>query len=177
MSELVSKIHVQHSFKPYQRFQQKNVKYGSILNIVFIDPTDCSVPFALIIEITKVLPNVDFIINLASGTDYNRNIINTLLNQDRYSKAIAKYSRFLVKTDFFKNPVNIKLAKEKRNIDLRNNFRDTYKQSLKEIGYEHFDFARIQHYYDLLFATKHKTAIKFWEKANRIEFDGQRGLF
>jgi three-Cys-motif partner protein len=154
----------------------KNIKRNS-LNLIFIDPTDCSVPFVLITKIKEVLPNVDFIINLASGTDYNRNIINALLKQESYSKSISKYSRFLGTTDFFKSPVNINLAKEKRNIDLRNNFRDTYTDSLKKIDYEYFAFKRIEHYYDLLFASKHKTGITFWDKANKIAFDGQRELF
>jgi three-Cys-motif partner protein len=113
------------------------------LNLIFIDPTDCSVPFSLISKIKLVLVNVDFIINLASGTDYNRNITNALLDQDSYTRTISKYSKFLGTADFFKDPVNIKLAQERRNIDLRNNFRESYTQSLKTIGYEYFAFKRI----------------------------------
>lgn len=154
----------------------KNINKHS-LNLVFIDPTDCSVPFLLITKIKEVLVNVDFIINLASGTDYNRNIINALLVQNSYSNSITKYSKFLGTTDFFKSHTNINLAKEKRNTDLRNNFRDTYMANLKKIGYEYFDLKMIEHYYDLLFASKHKTGITFWKKANKISHDGQRELF
>jgi hypothetical protein len=144
---------------------------------VFIDPTDCSVPFSLIANIKQVLPNTDLIINLASGTDYNRNIINALLKQESYSKTISKYSRFLGSEDFFKDDVNIKFAIAGNNLALRNNFREYYKKSLKGIGYKYFDFKRIEHYYDLLFACKHETGLSFWEKANKIKFDGQRKLF
>jgi len=144
---------------------------------VFIDPTDCSVPFSLISNIKDVLPNVDFIINLASGTDFNRNVINALLNQESYTRTVSKYSKFLGTVDFFRDPVNIKLAENKRNIELRNNFRESYKQSLRSIGYQYFDFKRIQHYYDLLFASKHETGLTFWKKANSIKADGQRELF
>ena len=147
------------------------------LNLVFIDPTDCSVPFTLLLKIKDILPNVDFIINLASGTDFNRNISNALLEQDKYRKTISKYSKFLGTADFFNNSVNIKLAKQKRNIDLRNNFRESYTESLKNIGYEYFEYKGIEHYYDLLFATKHKTGITFWNKATNINYDGQRELF
>lgn len=147
------------------------------LNLVFIDPTDCSVPFSLITNIEQLLPNADLIINLASGTDYNRNVVNALLKQESYSKTISKYTKFLGSSDFFKDSVNIKFATEKRNIDLRNNFRESYKNSLRKIGYEYFDFKRIEHYYDLLFASKHKTGLTFWDKANKITFNGQRELF
>jgi len=155
----------------------KHVVNPYSLNLVFIDPTDCSVPFSLIVNIKEVLPNADLIINLASGTDYNRNIINALLKPESYSKTISKYTRFLGSADFFKNSVNIKFATEKRNMDLRNNFRDSYTQSLNTIGYEHFAFKRIEHYYDLLFASKHERGLAFWEKANKIKYDGQRQLF
>lgn len=147
------------------------------LNLVFIDPTDCSVPFSLISHIAQVLPNADLIINLASGTDFNRNIINALLNQESYTKTVSKYSKFLGSSNFFKEPVNINFATEKNNQSLRNNFRESYKNSLNQVGYEYFDFKRIMHYYELLFATKHKTGLTFWEKANKIGFDGQRELF
>lgn len=147
------------------------------LNLVFIDPTDCSVPFTLITQLKESLPNADLIINLASGTDFNRNVINALLKQDSYSKTISKYSRFLGSVDFFKESINIKLANEKNNIELRNNFRDNYKRSLEGIGYKYFDFKRIRHFYDLLFASSHKTGLTFWEKANKIHIDGQRTLF
>ena len=147
------------------------------LNMIFIDPTDCSVPFNLIRKIKRVLPNADLIINLASGTDYNRNIRNVLLDQKKYSKTINKYSRFLDSTDFFKDKNNLNHAKENNTNELRNSFRKYYTNSLMKIGYEYFDFKRIEHYYDILFASKHKTGITFWEKANKINFDGQRQLF
>lgn len=147
------------------------------LNLVFIDPTDCSVPFSLIANIKEVLPNADLIVNLASGTDYNRNIKNALLKQESYEKTISKYSRFLGSVEFFKNSDNIKLAAEQRNPDLRNNFRECYTQSLRKIGYEHFAFKRIEHYYDLLFASAHVIGLTFWERVNKIKYDGQRQLF
>lgn len=154
----------------------KEIKPGC-LNLVFIDPTDCSVPFALIKMIKETLRKVDFIINLASGTDFNRNIINALLNQEKFSDTINKYSNFINNPSFFDNPDNIKLAKEKNNLDLRNNFRKSYIESLKLIGYQHFDYKNINRFYDILFASSDKMGISFWGKANRIKFDGQRELF
>jgi len=155
---------------------KQNINPNS-LNLVFIDPTDCSVPFSLISSIKETIPNSDLIINLASGTDYNRNIVNALLDQDSYSRTVSKYSKFLGSVKFFRNPININLATKKQNETLRNSFRESYTNSLKGIGYEYFAFKRIEHYYDLLFASKHKTGLTFWEKANKITPDGQRQLF
>lgn len=157
--------------------QIKTLINSNSLNLVFIDPTDCSVPFSLISTISKTLPNADLIINLASGTDFNRNINNVLLNQDSYTKTVSKYSKFLGSVDFFKDSKNINLATKKGNLELRNNFRRSYTNNLMNLGYEHFAFKRIEHFYDLLFASKHKTGLVFWEKANKISFNGQRELF
>jgi hypothetical protein len=53
-------------------------------------------------------------------------------------------------------------------------FRDAYVNSLKKIGYQHFDFKHIENYYDLVFASYPEKGIEFWDKANKIRFDGQR---
>jgi len=52
------------------------------LNLVLLDPTDCSVPFSLIKVIDKSLKNTDFIMNIAFGTDLKRgrNLRNAILN-------------------------------------------------------------------------------------------------
>lgn len=147
------------------------------LNLVFIDPTDCSVPFDLIKKIKQSFKSVDFIINIASGTDFNRNIKNVLLNQEQYSKTVTKYSNFLGTNEFFENQENIELAKHGENEKLRNKFRDSYKKSLEGLGYQHFGIKQIRHYYDILFASAHPKGIDFWNKACKIEIDGQRKLF
>ena len=61
--------------------------------------------------------------------------------------------------------------------DLRSLFREAYVNSLKKIGYQFFDFKPIENYYDLVFASSNERGIEFWEKANKIQFDGQRQLF
>lgn len=77
------------------------------LNLVFIDPTDCSVPFNLIRRIKETLPNVDFIINVATGTDFNRNVPMAINNPDRADK----YRNFLNSDTFFADQINIDLCK------------------------------------------------------------------
>lgn len=146
------------------------------LNLVFIDPTDCSLPFDLIKELKTNLSNVDLIINIAIGTDYTRNIKKAILDPETNSTLYDKYSRFIGNDCLFKSDKIIELAKTNADKDLRLAFREEYEESLKKIGYKHFDFKHIRNYYDLIFATSHPRGIEFWKKANKINFDGQRTL-
>ena len=147
------------------------------LNIVFIDPTDCSVPFSLLRHLKSAIPNIDFIINIAIGTDYNRNIKEVLLNQDKYKVTVAKYSRFLDSTAFFRDQKNINFAIQSNHLELRNAFRESYMTSLRKIGYEHFRTVRVEHFYDVLFASTNNKGVEFWDKANKYKFDGEKSLF
>ncbi|MCX6249851.1 MAG: three-Cys-motif partner protein TcmP [Bacteroidetes bacterium] len=147
------------------------------LNLVFIDPTDCSVPFQLVKSIKKKLSNTDLIINLASMTDFNRNVGNALLNPEKYSKLINKYNRFLDHAGFFNDIENLELAQQKNFLELRRKFRTTYTENLKRLGYQYFDFTSVNGFYDILFATGHEKGLEFWEKAQKIGYDGQRKLF
>ena len=159
------------------REEIKNALNPRSLNLVFIDPTDCSVPFTLISYIKQVIPKTDFIINLATGTDFNRNVINALLQKDSFQNTVEKYSCFIGSSDFFNDSKNIKFAEEGNNTELRNSFRDYYKKSLMKLGYKYFDLKRIEHYYDILFASENKKGLEFWIKSNQIKFNGQRKLF
>lgn len=147
------------------------------LNLVLIDPTDCSVPFDLIRHLKRTIPNMDLIINIATGTDYNRNIKDLLLNQEKFENLLSKYAKFLDSHEFFSNPENIKLAEQSNNLALRNSFRKEYEKKLISLGFNFFRFKRIQNYYDLLFATANEKGLDFWDKANRYTFDGQKNLF
>ena len=143
------------------------------LNLILIDPTDCSVPFDLIRHIKMTLKNVDFIVNVATGTDFTRNIPMAFNDKHR----AIKYERFLGDSSFFSQLENINLYTQKKYTQLRNNFRETYQESMRKIGYVHFRVTPIEHYYDILFAAGHTKAIEFWDKAQAIKFDGQRSLF
>lgn len=78
---------------------------------------------------------------------------------------------------FFSRSDNIKLCNQKKYDQLRNNFRETYQNSMRRIGYTYFRVTPIEHYYDILFAAGHQKAIEFWDKAQAVKFDGQRSLF
>ncbi|MCK9414918.1 MAG: hypothetical protein M0Q53_21670, partial [Prolixibacteraceae bacterium] len=146
---------------------------GIGLYLVFIDPTDCSIPFNLLKVLKERLRNVDFIVNFAIKTDFNRNIKNAIQYPDTHQNVINKYKSFLGSSEFFFNN-NINTAPS---LELRKLFREAYINSLKKIGYQFFDFKPIENYYDLIFASSNERGIDFWRKANKIEFDGQRQLF
>jgi three-Cys-motif partner protein len=147
------------------------------LNLVFIDPTDCSVPFSLIKEIKKTIPKADLIINVASFTDFNRNVKKALLNPDSHKSSIHKYGKFLDNDiSFFHNEENINLAQQNNSLMLRKNFRELYLQKLKSIGYIEFEYKQIEHFYDILFTSEHKKGIEFWKKATTTDHHGQRSL-
>lgn len=146
------------------------------LNLVFIDPTDCSLPFELINELKTNLSNVDFIINIAIGTDYTRNIKKAILDPLTNAASYQKYTRFLGNDSFFKSQEIVEFAKNNADKELRLAFREEYLNSLKNIGFKHFDFKHIRNYYDLIFATSHPKGLEFWVKANKIQHDGQRTL-
>jgi len=150
---------------------------GQGLNLVFIDPTDCSVPFVLLKRLKESLKNVDLIVNIAIRTDVNRNIRNAVLSPNTHHNVKDKYISFLGSEAFFNNPIVIDMAKKGNQTELRRLFREEYMNSLNKIGYKYFDFKAIENYYDLVFATAHERGIEFWKKATAIAFDGQRSLF
>jgi three-Cys-motif partner protein len=150
---------------------------GIGLNLVFIDPTDCSVPFDLLKRIKGKIKNVDFIVNFAIRTDVNRNIRNAILFPKTHQNVLNKYTSFLGSDTFFTSQTVINAATQGNQTELRKLFRMEYMKSLKKIGYNHVDFKQIENYYDLVFASSHPKGIEFWKKANAIEFDGQRSLF
>jgi three-Cys-motif partner protein len=158
----------------------KEIKLATLgigLNLVFIDPTDCSVPFNLLREIKLSLQHVDFIVNIAIGTDFTRNIRNAIMSPESHKTVREKYAHFLGSESFYDNPKVIESAINGNHVELRRLFREEYTKSLHSIGYEHFDFESIENYYDLIFASTHEKGIEFWRKANAIKLDGQRSIF
>lgn len=142
------------------------------LSLVFIDPTDCSLPFDTVSSIAGAIQKADFIINVATGTDATRNLKRAILNED--SNARVKYIRFLGGDSFFTDPAVIAMAQRAKDADLRNVFRNAYQTALRRLGYQHFDQKIVRTYYDLLFACRHPLGLKFWRKAQQIDPDQQR---
>ena len=78
------------------------------LNLVFIDPTECDVPFTTIKRIVDHLQNADLLINVALGTDVTRNIVQSILSP-RHKAVREKYESFLGVPSFCSQPDVVKL--------------------------------------------------------------------
>ena len=146
------------------------------LNLVFIDPTDCSVPFDTIEHIASV-PHTDIILNVALWTDLNRNLADAIENP-KFTKIRQKYESFLGETHFFTESESIRFANDRRSFDLRSAFMVRYKAKLHSLGYQFIASKEINGFYNLVFAAEHERAYDFWIKAaENIQPDGQRSLF
>ena len=148
---------------------------ASCLNLVFIDPTNCDVPFTTIKRIVAHLRNADLLINVAIGTDVNRNIANAATDPS-FVRAKQKYESFLGLPGFCSRPDVVALAQRAGFDDLKRKFADSYKEQLHTLGYVHTDIRAVRHYYYLLFASCHPRGLKFWLDSCTYEPDGQKGL-
>lgn len=149
--------------------------HTNFLSLVFFDPTECDVPFATVETLTSYLKNADLIINIALGTDLNRNIVNVVLDP-AFSQTKDKYERFLGIPDFLSRPDIVHAARLGKHGDLRKLFMNAYLEHLASIGYVHTNLRAVRHYYDLLFVSKSPKGLEFWMKANQIGPDNQRRL-
>ena len=145
------------------------------LNLVFIDPTDCSVPFDTVRQLSVTLKNVDFIINVALGTDANRNLARAICNPT-HKTSRHKYESFLGAPGFCSRPETIAKAKLKDFDDLRRLFREQYGASLKQEGFIYTHPISVEHYYYLLFASRHPTGYHHWQQILTVDPAGQRTL-
>lgn len=181
LNQRISNLKLSH--KAFARFGDYNIPASiceelkalgsNCLNLILIDPTDCSVPFSLIEGITKTLKHVDLIINVATMTDFNRNIQMAFGDPKR----AEKYNRFLGTSQYFISPDNIALCTSKNYPKLRESFRKTYMDSLKRIGFKYFNYTSVKSFYDILYATSNEKGIEFWKKASKtIDSSGQRSL-
>lgn len=147
------------------------------LNFVFIDPTECNVPFHTIERIVAELQNADLLINVALGTDVTRNIVPAILSPETHATVRDKYETFLGTPGFCARPDVIKLARLADHDDLRRKFADAYKDRLQKLGYTHIDIKPVKHYYYLLFASRDPKGLEFWKKACKYSPDNQKEFF
>jgi three-Cys-motif partner protein len=145
------------------------------LNLVFIDPTECDLPFATVQAIGRQLKNADLLINVAIGTDVNRNLVLAILDRG-FAKAKSKYESFLASPGFCSRQDVIMLAKAGHHDDLRRLFMTEYTERLATEGYTFTDARPVEHYYHLVFASRSPKGLEFWQKACKIAPDNQREL-
>lgn len=153
------------------------------LNLVLIDPTDCSIPFDTIRTIKEELRCADLIINIATYTDAGRNIRRVILSPDTFPNAVQKYGDFLGDSSFLYSQEMVNAAKgATSDEDLRQMFIGKYIESLKLIGYTLFAQPfnvtddRGHKLYQLLFATGDKKGLDFWNIAKGYDAYGQTEL-
>ena len=142
------------------------------LNLVIVDPTDCSVPFGFISSLKRALPRMDLLINVAVGTDFNRNIKNTLIQPQQYKNTMEKYCSFLGDNGFYS-----RIRKNSTDKELRTLFLSTYENSLRTLGFSHFQSVPVERYYYIMFASQSGRGIDFWKKATKYDYVGQGSLF
>jgi len=147
----------------------------NLLTLIFIDPTDCSVPFSTIEFLRDKFPNIDIIFNFAYGTDMLRNIRISI--DKPATKVREKYNSFFGNSNFLSNPNIIKL----KNSSVESNqlafaFLEEYKKNLKSIGLDFSAEKNIRNYYWLLYATGNERGLKFWEDSQRISPNHQREI-
>jgi len=145
------------------------------LNLVFIDPTECDVPFETITAIIKGLKNVDLIINLPSYMDAGRNLANAVTDPS-YKRARGKYAGFLGSAEFFEDAGMRALALAGHHRDLRLAFRDFYQKQMAKLGHVYWATREIRGLYDLVFASSDPKGLEFWNKACKYEANGQGSL-
>jgi three-Cys-motif partner protein len=143
------------------------------LNLVFFDPTDCSVPFSTLREIHNSGVRFDLIINVATKSDFSRNI-GQAIDFPGYDVR-KKYECFLGDPAFFSSS---EVISHKNNNDfesIRRLFAESYQAMLSTLGFHHFGRVEIDKYYELVFASGHSRGLDFWQKAiSGITITGQR---
>lgn len=159
--------------------QQVLKKRGSDgLTLAFLDPTDLSIPFETVQCLSANIGHLDLLINVPIGHDFRRNATKAVFD-DAFDKAREKYERFLGRPYFLSSPEihdRLVLAADWPK-ELSKLFMDAYQEQLRTLGFCYFGVRQIEHYYHLLFATRDKKGIEFWDKCQAIEHDGQRNLF
>jgi len=145
------------------------------LNLAFIDPTECDFPFNTILAMIQQLRNADLIINVALGTDVNRNLYQAITDSG-FAKARTKYETFLGSPGFCGRPDVVRAANAGAHDELRRLFMAEYLGKLATYGYKYTDLRQVEHYYHLLFASRHPKGLEFWLEACKIAPNNQREL-
>jgi three-Cys-motif partner protein len=164
------------SIDSLQRVLNKRQRGG--LTLAFIDPTDLSVPFETVQYLAANTGSLDLLVNVPIRHDFRRNAANAVLD-DSFQKARVKYESFLGRPYFMSSSEVLDrlstAADWPKELSLL--FLEAYKEQLRTLGFCYFGTREIGHYYHLLFATRDKKGLEFWNKCQKIEFTGQRTLF
>lgn len=164
------------SSESLQRVLNNRSKDG--LTLAFLDPTDLSIPFDTVQHLSRNIGHLDLLVNVPIGLDFRRNATKAVFDAG-FEKARDKYERFLGCPYFMNSPQVLDRLDSAADWpkELSNLFLEKYMEQLRTLGFCYFGTRQIEHYYHLLFATRDKKGIEFWDKCQKIEFTGQRALF
>jgi len=143
------------------------------LYLILVDPTRCDVPFKTITALKNGLNSVDFLVNVALGTDFNRCARQVVLDRG-FAETRDRYERFLGAEGFLAGP-DVMAACDRPEA-LRRLFARRYLESMRGIGLEYADTKPVRQYYYLLFASGDARGLEFWRKACKYDPSGQGTL-
>lgn len=169
----------------YNNFTQIKQIMGAVpknsLNMMLIDPTDCSLPFETIRIIKRELERVDLIINVPIFSDVGRNVSNAVLDPDKYKTVIEKYTRFIGDRKFLFEGELVEAINRGENLkNIRMMILNKYYDQLRKIGYQFFNHVVVErngvNLYYLLFASADERGLDFWNKISLRDDLGQTSL-
>ena len=138
------------------------------LTLVFADPAGLDLDFETVRTLSR-LGNVDLLILLADAMDAVRNLRT-------YMEPGSKMDRFLGPDSLWRERLSGLTGAV-----LRARLRGLYEEQLQRLGYGHFAQKTISGergpLYKLVFASKHKLGLRFWEEAARKYRSGEQDLF
>jgi three-Cys-motif partner protein len=138
------------------------------LSVVFADPYGLHLDFSTVQCVAAV--QADLIVLLADNMDALRNWATYYLdNQD------SPLDRFMGEEGWREE------LQAAQGGQLATRLRDRYKEQLRTLGYRHFGYERVSNttgrdIYSLVYASRHRTGLQFWEKARKVDEGGQRQL-
>lgn len=175
-------IAVEGDYKNYSQMKEYMQRIPeNCLNLMLIDPTDCSLPFHTIRIIKEELKKVDLIINVPIFSDVGRNVKDAILDPNSYANSLDKYSCFLGDNDYLQNGNIAEAVRSGAQLDvIRNMLLEKYKDQLRNIGYQYFGIEVVKrrgvNLYYLLFASADERGLDFWNKVTISDDLGQTSL-
>jgi len=145
------------------------------LNLLFIDPTDCSVPFTTMRYLKASLGRTDIILNFPFGMDLNRNIKEAILSSS-HELVRTKYLAFLGDPAFFDQHEVVTAARIADQDRLKRLMNEKYLGQLRSLGYQYQDEWNVRKLYFLCFLSAHQLGLKFWKEVRKTAIGGQFNL-
>ena len=138
------------------------------LSIVFADPYGLHLDFNTVERISE--KRADLIVLLADNMDALRNWAAYYVDNEN-----SNLDRFMGERGWRELLPALTTNRQAEAL------RDRYLDRLRSVGFEHFGTERVRNargrdIYSLVYASRHKTGLKFWNEARKVDEGGQRSL-